>query len=78
MRNIIKIKELGNQLPHGAKIQISKECGISRSLVTQFFKGTKTPSHETIRKILKAATKILENYRKESNDIDLIIDSINI
>jgi hypothetical protein len=56
MRNIIKIKEHGNQLLHGAKIQVSKECRIYLSIVNQFFKETKTPSHETIRKIFKVST----------------------
>ncbi len=78
MRNIGKIKELGIKLPYGARIKISKASGVSRSLVTQFFLGTKTPSNKTVKKILKSAAEVLEEYQRESHDIDMIVDDIDI
>ncbi|NOU60813.1 helix-turn-helix domain-containing protein [Marinifilum caeruleilacunae] len=78
MENKSKIKELGNKLPRGAKIKISHKCGVSRSLVTQFFNGNKTPSLGTIKKILVATCEVVEDYKKESKAIDLIVDTINL
>lgn len=78
MQNLEKIKELGNKLPRGAKVQISNKCGVSRSIVTQFFKGRKKPSLETIKKILKATNEVVEDYQKESKEIDLIVDGIKL
>jgi len=76
MQNKTKLKELEKKLPRGAKVKISKKCKVSRTVVTQFFKGDKMPSNETIRKILIATENTLEEYRKESNDINLMIDKI--
>lgn len=78
MRNIGKIKEIGSKLPYGAKIKISKDCGISRSLVTQFFKGARIPSNSTVKKILTSTAKILKNYEIESHHINTIVNGIDI
>jgi len=78
MQNKTKLKELEKKLPRGAKAKISKKCKISRTTVTQFFKGSKMPSNETVRKILIATQNIIEEYQKESNDINLMIDKIKL
>jgi hypothetical protein len=36
------------------------------------------PSNETIRKILTATQNTLEEYKKESNEINLMIDNIKL
>jgi len=78
MIKIEKIIELGNQLPRGAKVKISAKCGISKSLVAQFFKGSKLPSNETIKKILKATSEVIKEYRNESNNINTIVDELKL
>ena len=78
MIKIEKIIKLGNQLPRGAKVKISNKCGVSRSLVTQFFKGTKLPSNNTMKKVLNATSEVLEEYRNESNNINTIVDGMKL
>ena len=68
MQNKTKLKELEKKLPRGAKAKISKKCKISRTTVTQFFKGSKMPSNETVRKILIATQNIIEEYQRGDAD----------
>ncbi|MCY1634394.1 helix-turn-helix domain-containing protein [Marinifilum sp. D737] len=78
MENLNKIKELGTKLPRGAKVKISNKCGVSRSLVTQFFNGQKLPSIKTVKKILVATCEVVEDYKKESQAVDFIVDTIKL
>jgi len=78
MLKIDKIIELGNKLPRGAKARISNKCGVSKSLVAQFFKGSRIPSNQTVRKVLKATSEVVDEYQNESNDINLIVDGIKL
>lgn len=78
MRKIDKILELGKNLPRGAKKRIAEKSDCSRSLIVHFFLGTKKPTNKTIKKILTATGEVLEEYRKESQDIDSMIDKIKL
>lgn len=78
MGKIDKILELGKNLPRGARKRIAEKSDCSRSLVVHFFLGTKKPTNKTIKKILIATEEVLEEYRKESNDIDTMIDNLKL
>lgn len=78
MLKIDKIIELGNNLPRGAKARISNKSKLSKSLVAQFFKGSKTPSLKTIKKILKATIDVIEEYKTESENINMIVNKIKL
>lgn len=78
MRNIGKIKELGKSLPRGAKRKIALKSGLSVSLVVQFYLGAYSPRKENIKIILKATNEVLEELKKEEQEINTILDNINI
>lgn len=78
MGKIDKIIELGKNLPRGARKRIAEKSNCSRSLVVHFFLGTKKPTNKTIKKILTATEEVLEEFRKESNDINAMIDNIKL
>lgn len=78
MGKIDKILELGKNLPRGARKRIAEKSDCSRSLVVHFFLGTKKPTNKTIKVILTATEEVLEEYRKESNEIDTMIDNIKL
>jgi predicted transcriptional regulator len=73
-----KLLEINKKLPHGCKKKIAEKSGFSNTYITQFFTGAIEATYGTTKAIINATNEVLKDYKKERNELNMMIDKINI